>query len=99
MNRATFSGKFVSETKTLTFDFLSLLAIGESISTASVSAAVYSGTDSSPSSLISGSATITGSKVTQKITGGVVGVVYLVTCSVTTSTWQALTYSGYQVVL
>ena len=56
MNRANFSGKFVSETKTLTFDFLSLLAIGESISTASGSAAVYSGTDSSPSALISGSA-------------------------------------------
>lgn len=99
MNRVTFQGKFISETKTLIFDFLSLLALGESISTTSVSAAVYSGTDSSPSSLISGAAAVSGSKVTQKITGGVVGVVYLVTCSVTTSTGQTLKQSGYQVVL
>ena len=99
MSRVAFQEKAVGESKILTFDFLSHLAVGESISTASVSTAVYSGTDGSPSSLVSGGATISGSKVTQKIVGGVAGVVYLVTCSVTTSAGQELCYSGYQAIL
>ena len=98
MIRLAFREKSVAETQTLTFDFLSLLALGESISSASTSAAVYSGTDSTPAALISGATTIAGSKVTQKVVGGVAGVMYTITCTATTSAGQVLAQSGYLVV-
>ena len=99
MSRVVFGGKLLGETKSLVFDFLSSLALGETLSTASVAAIVYSGTDASPSSLISGSATISGSQVTQKITGGVLGVTYLLTCTVTTSAGQTLLLSGFTTIV
>lgn len=99
MSRVVFGGKSLGETKNCVFDFLSLIALGETLSTASVAAVVYSGTDASPSSLISGSATISGSQVTQKITGGVLGVTYLLTCTVTTSAGQTLLLSGFTTIV
>lgn len=99
MSRVVFGGKSLGETKSLVFDFLSLIALGETLSTASVAAVVYSGTDASPSSLISGSAAISGSQVTQKITGGVLGVTYLLTCTVTTSAGQTLLLSGFTTIV
>lgn len=90
MSKLILGGKRASETVIETFDFASLLAVGETLSAAAVTATVYSGTDSSPSSLISGSASISGTKVTQKITAGTAGVVYQLSCAVTTSTGQTL---------
>ena len=93
--RLIFQGKPSSETRTETFDFASRLAAGETLSTAATSCAVYSGTDASPSAVISGSASIAGTAVAQKITGGTLGVTYLLTCSVTTSAGQTLKLSAY----
>ena len=95
MSRVVFGGKLLGETKSLVFDFLSLIALGETLSTASVAAITYSGTDASPSAIISGSAAISGSQVTQKITGGVLGVTYSLTCTVTTSAGQTLNLMGF----
>lgn len=95
MSRAVFGGKLLGETKNLVFDFLSQIALGETISSASVTATVYSGTDATPSSLISGSASISGSQVTQKVTGGVLGVTYNLTCTAITSAGQTLSISGF----
>lgn len=67
------------------FDFTSRLAVGETISSATVTAAVSTGTDSSPSSIVSGSASISGARVTQTLTAGTVGVIYKLTCTATTS--------------
>lgn len=99
MSRVTFEGKLLGETATETFDFTSRLAPTETISTAIVTASVYSGTDASPSSIISGSTTISGQKVTQKITGGVLGVTYKLLCTITTSTSQTLQLSGFLVII
>jgi len=88
--RVEFQGKYSGETKTYTWDFTSQLAVGETISTQSVAATVYSGTDASPSSIISGSASASGAIVSQKITAGTVGVTYLLTCTITTSATQTL---------
>jgi len=88
-------GKLSGETKAYTFDFTSQLSASETISTQSVSAVVYSGTDASPSSIISGSASASGQKVTQKITAGTVGVTYLLTCTITTSTGQTLLLEAF----
>lgn len=99
MSRLTLEPKYAAETKKQVFDFASLLAVGETISTQVVTAAVYSGTDASPSALISGSATASGTKVTQTITGGLAGVVYTITCSITTSLSQTLRLIGYLTIL
>lgn len=99
MSRVVLEPKFDGETKTYEFDFASDLATAETISTQSVVATVYSGTDGSPSSIISGSATASGSVVSQKITAGVLGVIYKLLCTVTTSASQTLERSGYLAVI
>lgn len=99
MSRLTLEPKYAAEVKKQVFDFASVLAVGETISTQTVTAAVYSGTDASPSALISGSATASGTKVTQTITGGLAGVVYTITCSITTSLSQTLRLMGYLTIL
>ena len=88
--RVTFNAKQASETVIFTFDFTSRLTLAETISTASTTATVYSGTDASPSAIISGSATISGKTVTQAITAGTLGVTYLLKCQITTSLGQTL---------
>ena len=98
MNRVQLPNKLSGETKTVTFDFSSLLASGETISTKVVAATVYSGTDASPSSLISGSATASGAVVSQKVTAGTVGVIYELTCTITTSASQTLLLVGLMAV-
>ena len=98
MSRVTFPPKTADETVLAVFDFLSLLGIGETLSSASVTASVYSGTDASPSSIISGSDTISGSQVRQLITAGEEGVTYLLTATALTSASQTLQLSGYLVI-
>lgn len=95
VGRVTLSGKYQGETKNITFDFTSQLAAGETISSQTVSATVYSGIDSSPSAIISGSASVSGAVVTQAITAGVLGVTYELKCQVTTSAGQTLQLTGY----
>lgn len=99
MSRVTFEGKLAGETVTETFDFASRLAASETISTALVTSTVYSGTDASPSAIISGLAAISGTKVTQKITAGTLGVVYKLLCTITTSLGQTLQLSGFLAVI
>jgi len=94
MSLTTFPSKVNAETVTETFDFQSRLALAETLSTASVVATVYSGTDASPSAVISGSATISGAQVKQKVTGGIEGNLYTLTCTVTTSGGQTLIVAG-----
>jgi len=81
------------------FDFASYLPVGVTISSAVTTATVYSGTDASPSALISGSASISGSQVTQSITGGVIGVTYVVQCAATFSSGAVTTLSGVLAIL
>ena len=81
------------------FNFISSLAPAETLSTAMVTATVYSGLDPSPSSVIAASASIVGQQVQQKITGGVLGVIYELLCTVTTSLGQTLELCGYMAVI
>lgn len=84
-SRVIIPPKSPDEIISVTFPFLSQVPAGETISSATVTCAVYSGTDASPSSMISGSDTITGTNVIQKITGGVEGVIYYLVCEANTS--------------
>lgn len=94
-SRIVLESKYLAETKKYDFDFASQLAVGETISTQVCTATVYSGTDASPSSIISGSASASGSVVTQAITAGTLGVIYEITCTITTSASQTLVLSGF----
>jgi hypothetical protein len=98
-DRVILQPKRPGETKSYAFDFISQLAAGETLSTQVVTATVWSGTDASPSSLISGAATSSGSIVSQLITAGVAGVTYYLLCTVTTSTGQTLQLAAFLVVL
>ena len=98
-SRADLPPKLVGATETYTFDFAASLGSSETISTQVCTAAVYSGTDASPSSIISGSATASGSVVSQKLTAGTVGVIYEVTATITTSLGQTLLLVGYLAVV
>ena len=97
--RIEFGSKLTNETRQLTFDFSSYLTTGETISTAVPSCAVWSGTDASPSSLISGASAISGALVTQLFAGGLAGVIYVVQMVATTSIGQILPLSGFLTVM
>lgn len=95
MSMVLFQPKQVGESANYKFDFISRLAVGETITTQSVTATVWSGTDPDPAAIISGAATASGTIVTQKITGGVAGTIYKLVCQVTTSASQTLQLVGY----
>lgn len=99
MTRVVLDPKRQGEVRTYQFDFLPLLAIGETISTKVATADVYSGTDAIPSAIISGAATSSSSIVSQAITAGVAGVTYLLKCTITTSTGQTLQMVGFLTVV
>lgn len=94
-SRVIFPPKGQGETLLLTFNFGSALSAGETISVATAAAVVYSGTDASPSAILSGSASISGQEVTQLVTAGVEGTIYDVGMSVFTSLGQTLQQAGY----
>ena len=96
MSKFILESKHAGETVIVRPDFGTLLAVGETISGASSTSVVYSGTDASASAVISGAPSVSGTVVTQALTGGVVGVTYLITITVTnTSLGQVLEMYGY----
>jgi len=95
-NRTTQPAKLQGSTQNYTWDFLSNLAPGETITSQTVTMSVYSGTDANPSAMISGAASVTNtSVVNQKLTGGVLGVIYEALATVTTSLGQTLAMSSF----
>ena len=99
MSRVQLAPKYSGETTNVVFDFTSRLGVSETISSAATVATVYSGVDASPSAMVSGSASISGTQVTQLITAGVTGVVYNLQCTVVTSLGQTLQQQGFLAVL
>lgn len=87
---SNFTPKRAGETEVFTVDFSALLATGETITSAAWSISVVSGSDPSAASMIDGSASISGSKVSQLITGGVSDVTYAPICTANTSLGQVL---------
>jgi len=93
MNRVTFRSAHVNEIRKLAFDFISDLAIGETISSAVASAVVYSGSAAATATL--GTPAISGTVVTVAAEGDTEGVTFLVTVEATTSAGQVLPLSGF----
>ena len=80
-----FSYKITTENEQFTFDFSPIMASSETISSASCTIEVKEGTDPSPNSIKVGSPSISGQLVSQRISGGLDGVIYRIEMSVTTS--------------
>jgi len=76
-------------------DFSSYMAASETISNAAANCVVWSGTDPSPTSVLSGAPSAAGNAIKQMVTGGLAGVIYLVQVIATTSAGQILTIGGY----
>lgn len=85
MSTVTCESKLVGEDLLVELDFLSRLVGGETVATAVCAIEVWSGVDASPSAMISGSPTVSGSTVRQKVVDGSAGVIYLLTIAVRTS--------------
>lgn len=91
---SNFSPKRVNEHIILTVDYCTseVIATGELITSATWSNSVRTGVDPAASAMVSGSATIdsTGTKVSQMIVGGVIGVSYFPICTAITNYGQIL---------
>lgn len=99
-NRVTLPSKKLGESVIIPFDFTSKLAQGETISTCSCKVYVYTGTDTNPNAMLAtASASFSGSVVNQLVTAGVVGTIYELLATVTTSLNQTLELSGYLAVV
>ena len=81
----SFSYKLTTENEQFTFDFSTVLGTGETISAASMNVEVVQGTDSSPLAILVGTPTINGSRVAQRISGGLDEVTYRLELTITTS--------------
>jgi hypothetical protein len=77
------------------FNFAANLAPAETISSVSSVCTVYSGVDASPSSVLSGLPTFSGTIATQVVQGGVQGVIYNILVTAVTSLGQTLGLAGY----
>ncbi len=84
-----FDAMRTTEKRTLSWDFKNDVPTGVTISSGTVTATVKSGTDASPSDIVSGAATVSGTKVLQLIdaTAAVEGVEYYLE-------WQATLSDG-----
>jgi len=90
----SFSYKFITENKPLSFDFSQVLVTGETLSTASCSVLVMDGVDANPSNILDGAASIIGSKIYQQVQDGVAGVTYRLVATVTTSVGNTVVAIG-----
>jgi len=80
-----FSDKKTGERVRLGVDFVRLLAAGETIATAAVTATVLRETDATPAALLDGAAAIEGTTIWQTVHDGVAGVYYVLEFTATTS--------------
>jgi hypothetical protein len=94
MTATTFSPKDPEEDIHYGIDFSYLLDEAETISSATASMRVVSGTDSAPADMLSGSPIINGGQVSHKVIGGIAGCTYLFSLHVLTSAGQGFIESA-----
>lgn len=97
--RSVINVKTSAATEDAVFDFANQYIAGETVSSGSVTAAVYSGVDATPSAVLSGAGVASGTKFTQKVVAGTEGVVYLLTCTTTSSAGKVRSLQGFLVIV
>jgi hypothetical protein len=90
----SFSYKITNDSEQFTFDYTPVMGSSETINSATCTAVVKEGTDVSPSSILVGSPSINGFKVSQRISGGIDGVTYSIQMTATTSLSNIYTVVG-----
>lgn len=91
---STWSPKDPGSTEFFTVDFVRQLAAGDTITSATITCSVLAGVDAAAGSMVSGSAVISGTNVSQSIRLGVAGVHYQLEFSATTAQGETLTFGG-----
>lgn len=89
-----FSYKYTTESENFSFDFNPVLNTGETLSSASCTAITAQGTDTSPSSILSGTPVVSLGKATQRVVGGVADNTYRLIMTATTSAGNVFTCTG-----
>lgn len=97
--RVILDPKKLSESPVYTADFISSMLPNETILTGVVVASVFSGTDPNPTAIISGIAGASGTRLSQRITGGVLGVIYELLYIITTSLGNTIEISAYLAII
>lgn len=99
--RVILPNKYRSEILPVVFDFTSVLPAGDTISGSPIcSMSVYLGVDATPNAMVGVAATVSGgTKVTQNVQNGVVGVTYVLRCAVATVAGWTLIMDGFLTVL
>ena len=82
---SSFSYKLTTENEQFTFDFSNVLAIGETISSATMVVEVKEGTDPNASAILLGVPTVNGMLVAQRIYGGLDQVTYRLELTINTT--------------
>lgn len=90
----SFSYKITNDSEQFIFDYTPVMGSSETISSATCTAVVKEGTDASPSAILVGSPSISGFKVSQRISGGIDGVTYSIQMTATTSLSNIYTVVG-----
>lgn len=90
----SFSYKLTTENELFTFDFGPVLASSETITDAQCTIIVKDGEDPNPNNIKVGSPAVNGTKVVQRISGGVNGTTYRLEMTVTTSLTNVYTLVG-----
>lgn len=85
-----FSYKVTTENEQFTFDFSPAMGTGETITSATSTVEVVSGTDPSPTSILLGGPVVSGQQVGQRIYGGLDGVIYRIEVTALTSAANTL---------
>lgn len=85
MKKQILQQKASAEVLDVTFDFMHTMMFGDTITSATAVITLESGTDANPSLMLDGAATHTARTVTQTIKGGVVGNIYRIAMSASTT--------------
>ena len=94
MSTDKFDDRHPAESELLGFDFADRLAAGETLTVAAFAVTVFSGVDAGAAALGVGPPVIVDTRALQRITGGVPGVVYKLTGTVTTSAANVHVWCG-----
>ena len=91
---SAFSYKLTTESENFAFSYANILASTETIVSADLVVEVKDGSDSNPTAIVSGTPTINGAIVSQRILGGLDSVTYRLEMTATTSLGNVYTLVG-----
>jgi hypothetical protein len=97
--RWSLNAKAVGITYTEFWDFISLMAIGETVSTATLQISLVSGTVDDSASILNGPAVPDGQRVLQSLKGGTAGQTYEIRCKVQSNLANSYTLASFLAVV